>query len=80
MQVQVLLFGIIADLVGENKLLLEMNTDSNVENFKNLLKEKYPQLNSYNTYAVAVNETYALDDVVIANNDVIAVIPPVSGG
>ena len=40
----------------------------------------FPQLKNINTYAVAVNEIYATDDVVLKENDIVAIIPPVSGG
>ncbi|WP_139958925.1 molybdopterin converting factor subunit 1 [Flavicella sediminum] len=80
MHVHVLLFGIIADLTGESKISLAIEANATVKNLKTLLKEKYPQLNSYNTYAVAVNESYALDDVLLKDSDTIAIIPPVSGG
>ena len=41
---------------------------------------KYPQLENINSYAIAVNESYATDEIVLKENDVVAVIPPVSGG
>ena len=31
-------------------------------------------------YAVAINESYVTDETIIQENDVIAIIPPVSGG
>jgi molybdopterin converting factor small subunit len=32
------------------------------------------------SYAIAINESYATDDMLIQENDVVAIIPPVSGG
>ena len=80
MEVEVLLFGIVADLIGTTTISFELNTNSNVGDFKEALVNKYPQLKSYATYAIAINEEYALDDNVIQERDVIAIIPPVSGG
>ena len=80
MQTQVLLFGIVADLVGETSLQIDVNNKSTVADFKKSLTNRYPQLKSYPTYAIAVNEEYALDDIILKENDVIAIIPPVSGG
>lgn len=80
MQTQVLLFGIVADLVGESSINLELKMDGTVSDFKKKLTEAYPQLQNYTTYAIALNEAYALDDTIVKDNDVIAIIPPVSGG
>jgi molybdopterin converting factor subunit 1 len=80
MQVQVLLFGIVADLIGKETLYFSLEKIDTVKNLKKALRTKYPQLKNYNTYAVAVNEHYAQDDIVLKENDIIAIIPPVSGG
>lgn len=80
MQIQVLLFGIVADLVGENSIILDIVEKSSVASFKEQMISEYPQLKSYTTYAVAINEVYAQNDAVIKANDIIAIIPPVSGG
>ena len=80
MQVQVLLFGIVADLIGKETLYFSLEKIDTVKNLKKALHTKYPQLKNYNTYAVAVNEHYAQDDIVLKENDIIAIIPPVSGG
>lgn len=80
MQVQVLLFGIVADLIGKETLNFAIENDDTVKNLKTALRTKYPQLKNYSTYAVAVNEHYAQDDIVLKENDVVAIIPPVSGG
>ncbi len=80
MQIQILLFGIVADLVGENSLNFSLPEKTTVLTFKEKLTEIYPQLQNYNSYAIAVNETYALDDIVLNDTDIVAIIPPVSGG
>jgi len=80
MQIQLLLFGIVADLIGKNSLSYDLPEKTTVSKFKEALTETYPQLQSYNSYAVAVNEAYANDTLVLNNNDILAIIPPVSGG
>lgn len=80
MNLQVLLFGISTDLVGATSLSFSLLPSSSVLQFKQQMKEKYPQLSQINSYAIAVNESYASDETVLKENDVIAVIPPVSGG
>lgn len=80
MQIQVLLFGIVADLVGESTIEMELSESTSIKNFKEELIIRFPQLKNYATYAVAVNENYAQNEVLLKELDVVAVIPPVSGG
>jgi molybdopterin converting factor subunit 1 len=80
MKVQILFFGITTDLLGFSNLELEVAEASTVVNLKSLLKEKYPQLKNMASYAIAVNESYAVNDLVLNENDIVAIIPPVSGG
>lgn len=80
MKITTLFFGITTDLIGETQLELELDNFSSVTNFKSLLKEKYPNLENINSYAIAVNEEYAEDNLILKESDVVAVIPPVSGG
>ncbi|QXP66044.1 MULTISPECIES: molybdopterin converting factor subunit 1 [unclassified Polaribacter] len=80
MKIQVLFFGITTDLVGSSALELNIADVATVADFKNSLKGKYQQLEKLNSYAIAVNESYATDDFLLKENDVVAVIPPVSGG
>ncbi|MFD2567183.1 MoaD/ThiS family protein [Pseudotenacibaculum haliotis] len=80
MKLKVLLFGISTDLTGENTLDLELNKNASVADFKDTLQRQYPKLTQLNSYAIAVNESYANDDTQLHENDTVAVIPPVSGG
>tara|TARA_R110000787_G_scaffold200643_9_gene311639 strand:- start:379 stop:621 length:243 start_codon:yes stop_codon:yes gene_type:complete len=80
MKLQVLLFGISTDLVGATNLSFSLSPSSSVLQFKEQMQKKYPQLSQINSYAIAVNESYASDETVLKENDVIAIIPPVSGG
>ena len=80
MKVSILIFGIIKDIVGNNKLVVEIEKDSTISTLKNRLLNEYPGLVKYKNYAVVVNEEYVEDHYRLNNNDVIALIPPVSGG
>lgn len=80
MDVNILLFGITKDLVGKQKLRMQLPETTVVADFKKLLSEKYPELIELNSLAIAVNSEYATDDIVLQPNDEIALIPPVSGG
>jgi len=80
MQVNVFLFGITKDLVGKQRLQMNLTEPATVADFKKSLSEKYPELIELNSLAIAVNSEYATDEIVIRSNDEIALIPPVSGG
>lgn len=80
MTTKILLFGITTDLLGASSLDLEIPVNSSIADFKQHLLAKHPVLENINSYAIAVNESYASDEIIITENDVIAIIPPVSGG
>lgn len=80
MKITVLFFGISSDLIEENQLEVTLEKAMSVADFKDYLQEKYSSLDKINTYAIAVNESYAANDLMIKANDVVAIIPPVSGG
>lgn len=80
MQIHVLLFGVATDLVGKSSFDLSVAPDITVAQFKDILTVEYPEMEKLNAYAIAVNENYASDETALRNQDVIAVIPPVSGG
>lgn len=80
MTIKTLFFGITTDLVGTSQLEIKIPKNTSVNDFKETLKATYPQLQHINSYSIAVNESYADDDLVLQENDVVAVIPPVSGG
>ena len=80
MKLKILFFGITTDLVGVSNLDLVLPDASTVLDFKSLLKKKYPQLENLDSYAIAVNESYAMSDLILNEKDTVALIPPVSGG
>jgi molybdopterin converting factor small subunit len=80
MKINTLFFGITTDLVGASQLQVEVGESSSIADFKEVLKDEFSQLKNINSYAIAVNEEYAMDDFVLKENDIVAVIPPVSGG
>ena len=80
MKIQLLLFGITTDLLGTSSLRLSLEKHASIKELKENLLSTYPQLEKINSYAIAVNETYASNEMVLNENDVVAIIPPVSGG
>ncbi|TDQ28844.1 molybdopterin converting factor subunit 1 [Tenacibaculum caenipelagi] len=80
MKTTLLLFGIAADLAGNSSLTIELPNKSTIASFKEFLSAEFPEFQKMSSYAVAINESYATDEALIQENDVIAIIPPVSGG
>ena len=80
MKINTLFFGITTDLVGASKLQIDVEENTLIKDFKLILLETYAQLENIHSYAIAVKEEYATDDIVLKENDVVAIIPPVSGG
>ena len=80
MKIQLLLFGIVTDLLQTSSLEFDLSENCSVAAFKNDIKATYPQLENINSYAISVNEIYATDKTILNENDVVAIIPPVSGG
>ena len=80
MKITVLLFGIIRDLIEENTLKLDLEKAISIGQFKQDLLKKYDNLQQYSNFSIAVNEEYVDLNYVLQPNDVVALIPPVSGG
>lgn len=80
MNIKTLFFGITTDLVDASQLQIEVAQNSSIKDFKAALKEQFSGLENINSYAIAVNEEYAEDETILKESDVVAVIPPVSGG
>jgi molybdopterin converting factor subunit 1 len=80
MKIQLLFFGITTDLVGEQQMQFQLTENASVNNLKTVLISQFPALKNLHEFAIAVNESYVNNDFIIKNGDVVAIIPPVSGG
>lgn len=80
LELTVLFFGITTDLVGKTSLSYFLKRGNKINDLKNQLFEDFPQLKSLNSYAIAINESYATNNSSVKEGDIIAIIPPVSGG
>ena len=76
----VLLFGITRDLVGQNRLTVDLPANSRVADLMASLHQQYPTLAGVQSILIAVNSEYADADLMLKPTDEIALIPPVSGG
>lgn len=80
MKIEVLFFGMSKDLAEHDRLSMEFKSSLNVGRFKEHLIERFPSFSELDSFAIAVNESYAEDDLLLAGNETVAIIPPVSGG
>lgn len=80
MKIKILFFGITTDFIGTSELQIDVTKNTSVEELKSILKKQFPKLENINSYAIAVNEEYATNKTILKESDIVAVIPPVSGG
>lgn len=75
---KVLFFAHLRDKVGKEFLLIEASGKT-VAEFKAEITKSYG-LEKMDTVMTAINEEFATNEEIIKEDDVIAFIPPVSGG
>ena len=80
MQLEILFFGITSDLIGKRSVKMEFEEGINLDELKKHLLDKFPKLKHHPNFSMAVNTEYALASLILQNNDIVALIPPVSGG
>lgn len=74
---KVMFFAHLRDAVGEESVSLDF-TGKTIAEAKVILSEQYGV--NLDTVMAAVNEEFASDEDVLSDGDVVAFIPPVSGG
>jgi molybdopterin synthase sulfur carrier subunit len=72
----VLLFGVLTDVVGKQKLELKAN---DIGSLKIMLLEKFPALQKYK-FQFAVNREKTEENILLNEEDVVALLPPFAGG
>ena len=77
---KVLFFGVTRDLAGKSELDIELEEGSNVKMLLEKLGSDFSRLSEMKSLMIAVNNEYAKPDLILKENDEIALIPPVSGG
>jgi molybdopterin synthase sulfur carrier subunit len=80
MKIKALFFGIAKDLCGSPELFLDIPENMSIEEFESFLCGKFSGLSDIRNFAFAANETFVERDYQIKEKDVIALLPPVSGG
>lgn len=75
---RILTFGAAKERISED--ILSNWKGNSVGELRSFITENFPEMNDLPSYMIAVNEEYAEDADTISESDVIAIIPPVSGG
>lgn len=76
MKINILIFGQLRDLLGEDFVLHNI-TDTN--NLAEILNKKYPQL-SNSKFIMAVNKKLVTENIILTDDSTVALLPPFSGG
>ncbi len=81
MRIRVKLFAVLRERAGTDHVVVDLPEPARPRDVCDLLLAKYPQLHGViGSAAVAVNQSYATLDDMLAENDEVAFLPPVSGG
>jgi molybdopterin converting factor small subunit len=80
MEIKILAFGIARDIIGAPGMEFTIEAGASVGELKKSLGKAFPKFGGLSSLAIAVNNEYAPDHLVIAPTDEIVLIPPVSGG
>lgn len=81
MKIRLLFFAILRDITGTDQQELEVPEGTTAKQLWDLLRSRHPRLVAYaHPPMVAVNENFTSPESSLAEGDVVAFIPPVSGG
>jgi molybdopterin converting factor subunit 1 len=81
MKIKVLLFASLRDLVGSEKLEVELKEGASVKDLIGAITAEYPALGErLASTRVAVDDRFSTESDPISANSEVALIPPVSGG
>lgn len=76
---QLLYFAELKEILKKKTEIIEINDSISVKQLKEKINAKYPEI-SEKTYQIAVNEEFVQDNDMVGSMDIVALIPPVSGG
>lgn len=80
MELKVLYFGVSRDQTKKDEEDLRVEESLTAGELKKKLMSMYPKMDDVQSFALAVNESYADDELMLKEGDTVAIIPPVSGG
>ena len=77
MNIQVLLFGLLADLTGQSKLII--NDCNDIQSLKEKLIDEYPQLKDC-VFLISINKKLVNNNQKLEPGSEVAFLPPFAGG
>lgn len=81
MQVRLLFFATLKDIIGAREMRLEVPKGSTVADVLTHLESNYPRVKDYRPVVLtAINEEYVDQNTSVHDGDEVAIFPPVSGG
>jgi molybdopterin converting factor subunit 1 len=81
MQVQVLYFGVLKDVLQRDREQIDLAASASVEKLLSQIRgTRLGRDLPWNSLAVAVNQVYAQRDHILRDGDEVALLPPVTGG
>lgn len=81
MQIRVLLFGQLKDIVGKNEESLQLPAGTTVRSLLTRYGQQFPAFSGLaSSIACSVNEEYASGSTTLKEGDEVGLLPPVSGG
>lgn len=81
MQVRLLFFATLKDIVGARQLQIDLPAGSTIADLLTRLESSYPRFKDYRPVLLtAINEDYVDKNARINEGDEVAIFPPVSGG
>ncbi|WP_251942562.1 molybdopterin converting factor subunit 1 [Staphylococcus sp. Marseille-Q5304] len=76
---KVLYYAELKEILGTDSENIDLSYDITVKDFITNLFKKHPSIQE-KQFQIAVNEEFVQSDDVVRPNDIVALIPPVSGG
>ena len=81
MQVRLLFFASLKDIVGARQMQLDVPAGATVSDVLTRLETSYPRIKDYRPVVLtAINEEYVDQRTTVQDGDEVAIFPPVSGG
>lgn len=77
MEIELISFGKVSEIIKNQKI--EFSGTCDTDGVKSYLEKSYPRLKNIN-YKLALNNKFLQENSQIADNDIIAIMPPFSGG
>ena len=80
MRIRVRFFALYGELVGRDEEEYTLKSGSKVEDLINLVVEKHEHMKELKGMLVAINNVFVKSGTHLKDGDVVALLPPVSGG